>query len=169
MFLPIGHWGFGGRLCIENGDPSFTARRTSRSVNLAGFFASSHPPPFPGCDETIPTLRSVPSRRLTTTGFVFTLPAMYSDVSASPGVEARSVRICSATVNRVLGFICNNNRYESRQGQVMWSRSFPYGANWAPEKTGSALCLASTTLSPGISNCRSLALPRVMMKRLGMA
>ena len=95
------------------------ACRTSVRVNFSGLAASSQPPPFPGWDVTIPTLRSAASSRRTTTGFVFTLPAIYSDVRASPGLEARSVKTCSATVNRVLTFICNYYRYESFKSQEM--------------------------------------------------
>jgi len=37
---------------------------------------------------------------------------MYSEVRGSPGWEARRVRMWSATVKRVLTFICNDYRYE---------------------------------------------------------
>ena len=39
------------------------------------------PPLTPGCDFTRPAFRSTPRMRRITTGFVFTLPAMNSDVN----------------------------------------------------------------------------------------
>jgi hypothetical protein len=55
----------------------------------AGERASCAPPPTPGCTVTIPALRSAPTMRRTTTGLVFTLAAMRSDVAASWRFHAR--------------------------------------------------------------------------------
>jgi len=46
------------------------------------------PPPTPGCTLTIPALRSAPMMRRTTTGLVFTLVAMRSEVCASDRFQA---------------------------------------------------------------------------------
>jgi hypothetical protein len=77
---------------------------------------SCHPPRFPDWEETNPLFRSSPSKRRTTTGFVLTLPAMYSEVSGSLRLDANSVRMCRAIVKRVLTFmsiemIRNHNSY----------------------------------------------------------
>ena len=106
MVDPTGQSGLGGWPGKANSRGPSTARYTSRSVIASAARVSRQPPPAPPFEATSRALRSAASTRRITTGFVFTLPAMCSEVSGRPS-EASSVSACTATANPLESLIRN--------------------------------------------------------------
>lgn len=69
---------------IEKADPACNASWTCSTVISAASFAKRHPPLRPPADVTIPWSLKAAIVRRTTTGLVFSIFAMVSDVSLPP-------------------------------------------------------------------------------------
>src|SRR2546430_5781849 len=114
MVDPTGQSGLGACDGKANRRGPSTARYTSRSVIASDARVSRQPPPAPPFEATSRAVRSAARTRRITTGFVFTLPAMRSEVSGR-SADARSVGAWTATANLLESLIRNQSSDEIAQ------------------------------------------------------
>ena len=99
---PTGQRWLGRFGCREKTFVHSTARYTSSRLISAGLRARREPPVAPVCETTNLSSASSHNILLITTGFVFTLTAICSDLSGSSSDQAIKVKACTATAKRLL-------------------------------------------------------------------